>query len=158
AALFSLARSYFMVNMAVPSAYVSFLRQLLPSKSRAELYTSVGLQKQGKTLFYRDLIYHLRHSRDRFVIAPGARGLVMAVFTLPSFPFVFKIIRDSFGLPKQTTRAEVIAKYVLVKKHDRVGRMADMLEYSDVALPLARMDPAVVAELEGECRSSVERD
>jgi isocitrate dehydrogenase kinase/phosphatase len=158
AALFSLAQSYFMVQMDVPSAYVTFLQRVLPSKSRAELYTSLGLQKQGKTLFYRDLLDHLRHSSDRFVVAPGTRGLVMAVFTLPSFPFVFKVIRDSFGPPKTTTRAEVVAKYVLVKKHDRVGRMADMLEYSDVALPVGRIAPALLAELESECRTSIERD
>jgi isocitrate dehydrogenase kinase/phosphatase len=156
--LFSLARAYFMVDMDVPSAWVSFLRQLMPTKSRAELYTAVGLQKQGKTLFYRDLQQSLKHSTDSFVIAPGARGLVMMVFTLPSFPYVFKVIRDEFGPPKQITREEVMAKYLLVKYHDRVGRMADTLEYSQVAFPIARMDPKLMEELERSCASSLERD
>jgi isocitrate dehydrogenase kinase/phosphatase len=156
--LFSLAHSYFMVDMDVPSAYVGFLQRLIPGRTAAALYTAVGLQKQGKTLFYRELQEHLTHSSDRFVVAPGVRGMVMVVFTLPSFPCVFKVIRDSFAPPKQTTRAEVRRKYAFVKYHDRVGRLADTLEYSDVALPLERFDPEILAELERECTSIVQRD
>jgi len=154
--LFSFARAYFMVDMEVPAAYVSFLRTLMPRKPRAELYMAVGLQKQGKTLFYRDLHYHLNHSSDNFVAAPGIKGMVMLVFTLPSFPFVFKVIRDRFAPPKDMDRQTVEDKYQLVKMHDRVGRMADTLEYSLVALPLERFDPALLAELEREAESSVE--
>jgi len=157
-ALFSLARAYFMVDMDVPSAYVSFLQQLMPAKSKAELYTSVGLQKQGKTLFYRDLHAGLKHSTDAFIVAPGARGMVMMVFVLPSFPWVFKVIRDEFPPPKQTTREEVRAKYRLVKYHDRAGRMPDALEYSDVLFPATRMHPAVLEELRSTCAGSLERD
>jgi isocitrate dehydrogenase kinase/phosphatase len=156
--LFNLSRAYFTVDMEVPSAFVRFLQGLMPAHTAAELYTSVGLQKQGKTLFYRDLQEHLKHSTDRFVVAPGIRGMVMLVFTLPSFPYVFKVIRDSFRPPKQTSRAEVRQKYQMVKHHDRVGRMADTLEYSDVALPLARIDREILAELETTCGSVVERD
>jgi len=158
AALFSLSRAYFMVDMDVPSEYVGFLNQLMPGKSKAELYTSVGLQKQGKTLFYRDLQASLKHSTDAFVLAPGARGLVMMVFTLPSFPWVFKVIRDEFPPTKQITRDEVRAKYLLVKYHDRVGRLPDALEYSDVLFPAERMHPSVLRELERSCARSVDRD
>jgi isocitrate dehydrogenase kinase/phosphatase len=156
--LFSFARAYFFVDMEVPAACVSFLRWLMPKKPRAELYMSVGLAKQGKTLFYRDLHYHLRHSSDRFVEAPGIRGMVMLVFTLPSFPFVFKLIRDHFAPPKEIDRQTVKDRYLMVKLHDRVGRMADTLEYSRVALPLARFDPALLDEIKRECASLVEID
>ena len=145
--LFSFARAYFMVDMEVPCAYVQFLRSLMPSKPRAELYSALGLQKQGKNLFYRDFLYHLRHSSDRFRIAPGIKGMVMLVFDLPSFPYVFKVIRDCFPPQKDTTREQIKAKYLLVKTHDRVGRMADTLEYSNVAFPLARFEPELVDEL-----------
>jgi isocitrate dehydrogenase kinase/phosphatase len=100
-------------------------------------------------MFYRDLFYHLRHSSDNFVVGPGIKGMVMLVFTLPSFPYVFKIIRDHFAPPKEIDRATVKQKYLLVKYHDRVGRLADTLEYSLVALPLERFDPALLDELEG---------
>ena len=78
--VFSLSRAYFMVDMDVPSGYVQFLQTLMPAKPRSELYTALGLAKQGKTLFYRDLLHHLHHSQDEFVEAPGTPGLVMHVF------------------------------------------------------------------------------
>ncbi|AIO64850.1 bifunctional isocitrate dehydrogenase kinase/phosphatase [Burkholderia oklahomensis] len=154
--IFSFSHSYFLVDMNVPSAYVQFLRSIMPGKPKAEIYTSVGLQKQGKNLFYRDLLHHLSHSSDRFIVAPGIKGLVMLVFTLPSFPYVFKMIKDHFPPPKDTTREQIMDKYLLVKRHDRLGRMADTLEYSSVALPLARLDDALVRELEKEVPSLLE--
>jgi isocitrate dehydrogenase kinase/phosphatase len=156
--LFSFTRAYFMVDMEVPSAYVQFLRGMLPNKPRSEIYTILGLQKLGKTLFYRDYLHHLKHSSDRFEIAPGIRGLVMVVFALPSFPYVFKVIKDSFPPPKETTTAIVKEKYLLVKNHDRVGRMADTLEYSDVAFPRSRFDDDLLAELKEVAPSLVEEE
>ncbi|BCL77065.1 isocitrate dehydrogenase kinase/phosphatase [Jeongeupia sp. HS-3] len=156
--LFSLSRAYFLVDMEVPSAYVAFLHELIPDKSRAELYTMVGLGKQGKTMFYRELFHHLRHTSDRFEIAPGIRGMVMVVFTLPSFPFVFKVIKDVIPPPKEVNREIVRAKYLMVKRHDRVGRMADSLEFSDVALPRERFDPALLDELRTLAPTMVEED
>lgn len=156
--LFSLARAYFMVDMEVPSAFVAFLKSLFPSKPAAELYIALGLAKQGKTLFYRDLFEHLRHSSDRFVVAPGVKGMVMVVFTLPSFPYVFKVIRDHFEPPKDVDRKKVMEQYLTVKYHDRVGRLADSLEYSDVALPRTRLDPSLLHELERLAPSQVEYD
>jgi isocitrate dehydrogenase kinase/phosphatase len=156
--VFSLARAYFMVDMEVPSAYVAFLQTILPSKPKAEFYTMIGLQKQGKTHFFRDLMEHMKHSTDTFVTAPGTKGLVMVVFMCPSFPYVFKVIRDWFEPPKQGDRRRVQEKYLLVKYHDRAGRMADTLEYSNVALPLNRFDPALVEELRRVAASCVEID
>jgi len=156
--VFSFARAYFMVTMEVPSAYVQFLRSLMPRKPHSELYSALGLQKQGKSLFYRDLLMHMRHSSDKFRIAPGIKGMVMLVFDLPSFPYVFKVIKDFYPPPKDTTRELIKSKYLLVKQHDRVGRMADTLEYSDVAFPRARFDDELVAELRHFCASLVEEE
>ncbi|MCK6424280.1 MAG: bifunctional isocitrate dehydrogenase kinase/phosphatase [Burkholderiaceae bacterium] len=154
--LFSFARAYFLVEMEVPSAYVQFLRILMPRKPRSELYSALGLHKQGKTLFFRDFQFHLRHSSDAFRIAPGIKGLVMLVFDLPSYPFVFKLIKDFFPHQKETTREQVKAKYLLVKQHDRVGRMADTLEFSNVAFPRARFTPELMAEIRRFCPSLLE--
>ena len=156
--VFSFARAYFMVDTEVPSATVQFLRELMPRKPRAELYNALGLQKHGKNLFYRDFLAHLRHSSDRFRIAPGIKGMVMLVFDLPSFPYVFKVIKDYYPPQKDTTREQIKGKYLLVKQHDRVGRMADTLEYSNVAFPRARFDDELLAELQRFCPSQVEAD
>jgi len=158
AVLFSFTRAYFLVDMEVPSAYVQFLRSLLPRKPRSEIYTILGLQKQGKALFYRDFLQHLKHSSDLFEIAPGIRGLVMLVFALPSFPYVFKVIKDFYPPPKETSRALIKEKYLLVKHHDRVGRMADTLEYSNVAFPRQRFSEELVAELKHFAPSLVEEE
>jgi isocitrate dehydrogenase kinase/phosphatase len=156
--LFSLSRAYFMVDMEVPSGYVQFLRSIMPNKPRSELYTMLGLGKQGKTMFFRDLIFHLHHSADQFIVAPGIRGLVMMVFTLPSYPYVFKVIKDVFGVSKEVDHETVRRKYQLVKQVDRVGRMADTLEFSKVALPRHRFSPELIAELYKEVPSLIEED
>ncbi|MEO6022512.1 MAG: bifunctional isocitrate dehydrogenase kinase/phosphatase, partial [Burkholderiales bacterium] len=156
--LLSSYRAYFMVDMEVPSAYVDFLQGMLPNKPKWELYTILGLQKHGKTLFYRDFLHHLKHSSDDFIIAPGIKGLVMLVFTLPSYPYVFKVIRDRVAPPKDTNRDLVKAKYLMVKLHDRVGRMADTLEYSDVAFPKNRFTPELLEDLNELVTSQLEDD
>jgi isocitrate dehydrogenase kinase/phosphatase len=156
--IFSYARAYFMVDMEIPSAYVQFLRSLMPHKARSELYSSLGLQKQGKNMFYRDFLAHLRHSSDKFRIAPGIKGMVMLVFDLPSFPYVFKVIKDFYPPQKDTSREQIMGKYLLVKQHDRVGRMADTLEYSNVAFPRQRFEEELIAELAHFCPSVIEHD
>ena len=158
ALLFSANRAYFLVDMEVPSAYVQFLREIVPEKTAAEFYNMVGLHKQGKTLFFRGFLHHLKHSTDRFIVAPGIKGLVMTVFTLPSYPYVFKVIRDRIAASKDTDRAKVKQKYALVKHHDRAGRMTDTLEYSDVAFPLDRFTPELLAELHAVAPSQIEYD
>jgi isocitrate dehydrogenase kinase/phosphatase len=80
------------------------------------------------------------------------------VFDLPSFPYVFKVIKDFYPPQKDTTREQIQAKYLLVKQHDRVGRMADTLEYSNVAFPRARFEDELVAELRRFCPSLLEED
>lgn len=156
--LFSFARAYFMVDMEIPAAFVQFLRTLMPRKPRGEIYNALGLAKQGKTLFYRDFLYHLRHSSDKFRIAPGIKGMVMLVFDLPSFPYVFKLIKDQEHYPpqKETTREQIQGKYLLVKQHDRVGRMADTLEYSEVAFARDRFEEDLIAEIQAQAPSLLE--
>jgi isocitrate dehydrogenase kinase/phosphatase len=154
--LFSFARAYFMVDMDVPSAYVQFLRSMMPRKPRAEIYNALGLAKQGKTLFYPDLLYHQRHSTDKFRIAPGIKGMVMLVFDQHSFPFVFKVIKDFYPPQKDTSREQIQGKYLLVKQHDRVGRMADTLEYSNVAFPRERFEDELIAEIQKFAPSQIE--
>ncbi|QRN41672.1 MAG: bifunctional isocitrate dehydrogenase kinase/phosphatase [Neisseriaceae bacterium] len=147
AGLFSFSRAYFLVDMDVPSGYVNFLKSMLPMRDKTDFYTMLGLQKQSKNIFFRDFAEHLRYSSDDFILAPGIKGLVMIVFTLPSFPYVFKIIKDYFGPNKNFDRTYVKNKYELVKKHDRVGRLADTLEYTNVAIPLSRCSEELLTEL-----------
>ena len=145
--LFGYARSYFHVDLPVVSAAITLLRSFMPRKPIDELYTVLGRAKQGKTERYFALHRHLDTSIDSFVHAPGDRGLVMIVFTLPSHDLVFKVIRDRFGEPKTSTRADVMERYQFVFRHDRAGRLVDAQEFRRLRLPRARFMPALAEEL-----------
>ena len=153
--IFSYNRAYFLVDTDIASEMVDFLKSIMPSKSLGELYNSIGFEKHGKTVLYRELLRHLDASADKFVIAPGVKGMVMTVFTLPSYSMVFKMINDKFRPPKMVTEQEVKSKYDLVSAHDRVGRMADSHMFENLTLPLNRFDPALIEELKKECASKI---
>ena len=154
--LFGYARSYFHADIDNVGAVVAFVRALLPHKPLEELYTVLGRAKQGKTERYRRVFGHLAiHPQERLVHADGQRGMVMAVFTLRDLPVVFKLIRDRFAAPKDTTRGEVEAKYRLVFRHDRVGRLVDTQEFRQLRFPLRQIDPLLRDELLAECADTV---
>ncbi|MHB8475951.1 MAG: bifunctional isocitrate dehydrogenase kinase/phosphatase [Steroidobacteraceae bacterium] len=152
--LFGYARSYFHVDLPVVSAAITLLRSFMPRKPIDELYTVLGRAKQGKTERYFALQRHLDKSIDSFVHAPGERGLVMIVFTLPSHDLVFKVIRDRFGAPKTSTREDVIERYQFVFRHDRAGRLVDAQEFKRLRLPRARFMPSLADELLNEAGES----
>src|ERR1700678_3720397 len=152
--LFGYSRSYFHVDLPVVSAAITLLRSFMPRKSIDELYTVLGRAKQGKTERYFALQRHMEKSIDSFVHAPGDRGLVMIVFTLPSHDLVFKVIRDKFGAHKTTTRADVIDRYELLFRHDRAGRLVDAQEFKRLRLPRDRFMPALAGELLNDASES----
>ena len=153
--LFSFTRSYFRVDAPRPHELVRFLKLLMPRKPLAEIYTAIGYNKHGKTEFYRDFLHHLETSEDQFEKAEGERGMVMAVFTLPSYDVVFKIIRDRFDYPKDSSRAEVMRKYRLVFEHDRAGRLVEAYEFEHLRIPRNRFRPELLDELQCGATSSV---
>ncbi len=153
--LFSFAWTYFHVETERPYDLVRFLRAVMPRKRIAELYISLGFNKHGKTELYRDLLRHLRSADDCFEIAPGQRGMVMTVFTMPSYDMVFKIIRDQFAAPKDSTRQEVRQKYALVFRHDRAGRLIDAQEFEHMQIERSRFAASLLAELEAEASATV---
>jgi isocitrate dehydrogenase kinase/phosphatase len=145
--LFSFTRSYFHVDVESPRDVVSYLHQIMPRKPIAELYIALGHHRHGKTELYRHLLHHLATCDEQFVVAPGVRGMVMVVFTLPSYDLVFKVIRDAFDEPKQTSRADVLRNYSLVFKHDRAGRLIDAQEFEHLEFDLARFSTPLIHDL-----------
>lgn len=145
--LFGFARAYFFVYAPEPGAIVQFLQPMIPHKTNFEIYAAIGCQKHAKTELFRHYIKHLANSDDKFIIAPGIKGMVMSVFTLPSYDVVFKIIKDEFAPPKQIDHATVKAKYRIVKSHDRVGRMADTQQFKNFAFPKNRFSQELLDEL-----------
>ena len=156
--LFSFTRSYFHVDLERVGEAVVFLKSMIPKKPVSELFTVLGRAKQGKTERYREIFRHLEETGDRFVMAPGEKGLVMACFTLQSFDVVFKVIRDHFPAVKNVLREEVMAKYDLVFRHDRAGRLVDAQEFKRVSFPRDRIDQDVLDELLGQCAKTVHEE
>ncbi|MGH8951265.1 MAG: bifunctional isocitrate dehydrogenase kinase/phosphatase [Acidimicrobiia bacterium] len=153
--VFSFTRSYFHVDVARPYDLVRFLRRLMPRKRVAEIYIAVGQNKHGKTELYRDLLRHLRSTEEQFELAPGTRGLVMIVFTMPGYDDVFKVIRDTFPPPKRTTRRSVMGKYRLVFQHDRAGRLMDVQDFQHLEFHRSRFSDEVLDELLSEAAGTV---
>jgi isocitrate dehydrogenase kinase/phosphatase len=153
--LFGFTRSYIHADLATVADVVVFLRSIIPGKPVAEIFTVVGRAKQGKTERYRSFARHLAHSTDRFMNAPGDKGMVMAVFTLPSYDIVFKVIRDHFGYPKTVARRDVLDKYQLVFKRDRAGRLVDAQEFKLLRFPADRFERSLRDELLEEASKTV---
>ena len=153
--LFSFTRSYFHVIVERPAETVNFLKTVIPLKRVSEIYASLGFHKHGKAELFRELSRHLERSTDRFEIARGKRGMVMLVFTLPSFDVVFKIIRDRFDHPKRTSRADVEDRYDLVFRHDRAGRLVDAQEFRELQFDRDRFSPELLAEIREKAGTGV---
>ncbi|WAH51172.1 bifunctional isocitrate dehydrogenase kinase/phosphatase [Pseudescherichia vulneris] len=153
--VFGFARSYFMVYAPLPAATVEWLREILPGKTTAELYMAIGCQKHAKTESYREYLHYIASSDEQFIEAPGIRGMVMLVFTLPGFDRVFKVIKDRFAPQKEMTAAHVRACYQLVKEHDRVGRMADTQEFENYVLEKRQIAPALMTLLMTEAAGKI---
>jgi isocitrate dehydrogenase kinase/phosphatase len=143
------------VDVDRPYDLVHYLKLLVPRKRIAELYISIGFNKQGKTELYRDLMHHIEETDDRFQVAPGERGMVMSVFTMSTYPVVFKIIRDRFAHPKATSRQRVMGKYQLVYRHDRAGRLVDAQEFEHLRFRRDRFQPALLADLLSQAGQTV---
>ena len=154
--VFSFTRNHFMVDAPLPYQYAHFLKNLMPNKLDYEIYNSLGFPKHAKTEFYRQLVGHLDDSDDQFIVAPGIKGMVMSVFTLPSYNIVFKIIKDKFAPPKEVTHEIVREKYRLVSRYDRIGRMADTQEFDNLIFPLDRFSDDLLQELLRVAPSQVE--
>ena len=154
--VFSFSRSYFFITTDYPSAIVEYLKDLLPGKTRAVLYSAIGLHKQGKTLLYRHFLKYSKTTSEKLIIAPGIKGMVMSVFTFPMYPYVFKVINDKFAPPKMGTKEMVKDRYYFVKNHVRIGRLADTWEFSNVAFPLKDIDDTLLKELKNKASSNIE--
>jgi isocitrate dehydrogenase kinase/phosphatase len=156
--VFGFSWTYFRVDSPRPAALVDFLASMMPLKPRNELYNAIGYNKHGKTELYRSLMRHLEEPEARFAFAEGDEGMVMAVFTLPSFNVVFKVIKDRFGAPKNTTRRSVMERYHFVFVRDRVGRLADAQEFEHLEFPRRCFPDELLAYLLAVAGTTVRTD
>ncbi|MBU1172215.1 MAG: bifunctional isocitrate dehydrogenase kinase/phosphatase [Proteobacteria bacterium] len=153
--IFGFTRSYFHVMVTKPSEMINFLKSIIPNKRVSELYTAIGFHKHGKSELFRELTRSLEKTQDRFEIAQGEKGMVMLVFTLPSFDVVFKIIKDRFEYPKTTHRQAVRDSYRLVFIHNRAGRLIDAQAFEYLEFDRNRFSEEVLAEFRETAQETV---
>ncbi|MDT8427573.1 MAG: bifunctional isocitrate dehydrogenase kinase/phosphatase [Pseudomonadales bacterium] len=156
--VFSFSRTYFMVDASTPSAYIKFLKAIMPNKEIFELYSAIGFPKHSKTVYYRRAVEMTLASDDQYIIAPGIKGMVMLVFTRDDFDYVYKVIKQRFSPPKETNREHVRACYALVKRWERGGRMADTQEFNNLAFDKRRFSTELMAELRREVPALIEEN
>jgi isocitrate dehydrogenase kinase/phosphatase len=155
--LFSFTRSYFLVCAERSYNLVHFLKSIIPHKRTAELYTTIGYNKHGKTELYRDIVsYTLECTNEQFEFSPGQRGMVMIVFNMAQDDLVIKLIRDRFRNPKNTTRRAVVEKYDLVFKHDRAGRLVEAHAFEYLKFDRCWFSDELLDELLREAAEMVE--
>lgn len=155
--LFGYARSYFMVDTDQPAYYVDYLCNLMPQKERFELFNAIGFIKHAKTEFYRFKVNSTRNmpATEKYIAAPGIKGMVMLVFTTEHSDYVYKVIKDKFTPPKTSNRQQVMDKYNFVKNADRVGRLVDTHEFRYLAFDLSRFSPSLLEEIQQQACDSV---
>ena len=148
--IFSYTRSNFHVELEGHyREMLDFLRSVMPHKNWTALYSSIGFMNPAKIQLSKDLEAHRRASRARLSAAWGIPGLVMAVFTPPGFPYVFKVIRDDDKVTKSgyIGHQGVREKYRLVQEGDRVGRLLDTITFHHLRVPRDDFEPKILREL-----------
>ncbi|MBF0385610.1 MAG: bifunctional isocitrate dehydrogenase kinase/phosphatase, partial [Candidatus Omnitrophica bacterium] len=131
-AIFGGTRSGFQVEIEQYRELTDFIQTILPSRERLDIYSLLGLLQPVKVKLNHDIQRHLRESKESFVVTEGEKGWVMVVFTLPTYPYVFKVIADHSEKETFFGRDSVAGKYRMVNRMDRVGRMLNAIAFTDL--------------------------
>lgn len=153
--VFEFSRAMLIPRKGTDLSFLPLLEQMLPGKPRWQLLLNTGFILLGRALLLEELWRHMKRSRESMEVAPGTPGMVMVVFHLPTFPVVFKIIKDTPDPPKSVGRREVLRKYRLVAEHDRVGRLADSHLFENLPFPVDAFKPELLELLKERCFASL---
>jgi len=156
--IFTSARSNFHADTSSYHEVLEFLESIAPHRPKALIYNSIGFIHPGKLQLMHELRAHLARTEERFEVAKGVPGTVMIVFTLPSFRYVFKVIRDISAKETFRGRQHVIEQYWRVHRTDRVGRMLDIMTFHNLRLQQDKFDGRLLGQLRSLAPSSVRLD
>src|SRR3990172_391515 len=120
--------------------------------------TDNGIDVDAVLLAEDEVSIVFSYTRSYFFADPNSevdKGLVMIVYTLPSYDLVFKVMRDQFGYPKTISHADVVEKYKMVSKHDRAGRLIDTQDFRNMEFPINRFSKELLDELLNEAAHTV---
>lgn len=153
--IFTSARSNFHTNTTGYREIFDFLESIAPTRPKAYIYTSIGFIHPGKLQLVHELRNHMAQTQEKFDVAKGVPGTVMIVYALPTFSYVFKVIRDVST--KETFRGHrhVVGQYWRVHRMDRVGRMLDIMTFHNLRFAKSSFGEELLDELLRDAPSSV---
>jgi len=145
--LFISTRSTFHVRADSYREVLNFLDTLAPERGHPAMCAVIGFTHPARVALNQRLRQHLRETGERFVRAPGRVGTAMAVFSPPSFPYVFKVIRDFSSKPGWRGRSHISEVYRLVHEMNRGRLMLDSWIYRNLHFQRDAFDQPVLEEL-----------
>jgi isocitrate dehydrogenase kinase/phosphatase len=145
--LFISTRSTFHVHTDDYREVLSFLDALAPERGHPAMCAVLGFTHPARVALNQRLQRHLRESGERFSRTPGREGTAMVVFAPPSFPYVFKVIRDFSSKAGWTGRARIMDLYRWVHEINRGRLMLDAWLYRNLDFPRRHFDDGVLQEL-----------
>jgi isocitrate dehydrogenase kinase/phosphatase len=148
--IFSFSRSYFQNASVYTATLMEYLKNLIPTKQKAQLYINLGYQEHGKELALLKINKKIYESNEQFVISPSIRGKVMLDFTINSSDVVFKVFLDDFS-----SIDEVMDKYHFISLNDRVGRLPDIQYFEKLSFPARAFSQELFLELTKNARNNI---
>ncbi len=156
--LFVSTRSTFMVDTSAYREVLAFLDTLAPERGHPAMCAVLGFTHPARVALNQRLRRHLRETGERFIPAPGRPGMAMIVFSLPSFPYVYKVVRDFSSKQGWMGRAHIMELYRWVHEMNRGRLMLDAWLYRNLHFPRQSFDGAVLEELLRSAPGSVKLD
>jgi isocitrate dehydrogenase kinase/phosphatase len=156
--LFVSTRSTFLVRTDRYREVLNFLDALAPERGHPAMCAVLGFTHPARVALNQRLRRHFSETGERFVRAPGRTGMAMVVFSPPSFPYVFKIIRDISSKRSWTGSAHIKDVYRWVHEINRGRLMLDAWLYRNLHFPRRIFDEAVLEDLLGSAPLSVRLD
>ena len=153
--VFTSARSNFHTDTSSYREVLEFLESIAPTRPRAYTCTAIGFIHPGKLQLVHELRRYMAGTGEKFRVAKGVPGTVMIVFSLPTFGYVFKTIRDVSTKSTFLGRQQVIEQYWRVHRSDRVGRLLDIMTYHNLRFRRSDFEECLLAELLREAPGSV---
>jgi len=156
--LFVSTRSTFHVRTDDYREVLGVLDSLAPERGHPAMCAVLGFTHPARVALNQRLRRHLEETGEKFRPAPGRVGMAMIVFSPPSFPYVFKVIRDFSSKPAWLGRAHIMELYRWVHEMNRGRLMLDAWLYRDLHFPRQSFDELVLGDLLRSAPSSVRAD
>jgi isocitrate dehydrogenase kinase/phosphatase len=156
--LFISTRSTFHVRTDGYREVLEFLDTLAPERGHPAMCAVLGFTHPARVALNQRLRRHLRETGERFTPTPGRVGMAMVVFAPPSFPYVFKVIRDFSSKQAWIGRERIMEIYRWVHEMNRGRLMLDAWLYRNLHFARESFDEQVLRALVASAPSSVKVD